>query len=444
MQYTRPRSPVLLLVAVWLMASSAWTGEAVGEEHDVKDPQSGALLMRVVVNAPAKPTKTQPLALLVLLHGMNGHARWLFGYTGLGTRESGMADRCVWLGLKSRGAGWADEDHEAISAAIRWAIATYPIDRRRIYGYGVSHGAMRLHRYAPLHPEWFTACVLMSGDCEQTPPGLPDQRLGDELAQRFYLIHGDADTLVPVGRDQATVSRLRGAGHDVVYREIAGDPHVLSKYPNQIVTPDAFAWLASQRNRFLPLDETEKAAVAEISAAVPAKPTEAAKRLAALDGLAGPAVDELLTSAATSTDTRCRAAAARYVVRWHVGRPAATAVLALTEDRDGDVAAVAIEAAGRLACWQNDDAAERLIAIAQDRKRPAPLRLAATTQLARSWRLQLPCSNRHLPTRDALTALAAAAGAGKISEVAKQGLEGLVGWAAGAVVKLPPWRPAPR
>ena len=438
----RPRRwrPLLLLLACGVTGWNPVTaseGIPKGIDQEIRDPTTNEVLMHAVVVVPPVLPKHR-LGLMVLLHGIGGDARFMFGFTNLGMTANKLADDYVWIGLKSKGKGWADSDHPAMEAAIRWALATYPIDPRRVFGYGISHGAMRLSQFAPLHPEWFAACVLMAGNGPILNATRP--MCGNEVAQRFYIIHGDQDTIVPLEQDRAYAERLRLIQHSVVLREIAGDGHVLGFQPNEVITPDAFAWLEAQRNRAIPLDAHELVTVQRIAKAVSAGTREGVADFAQLDLLAGSDVEAVVASAAMSPLPALRIAAARFAARRLFGAEVVKPLLALVDDPVAAVRKEAIPAVGQLALWQQQDAVALLVARATDSKQPADVRMACATQLARAWRINLPCSNQEQRFGDALKQLSSDAGG--LEKIARKGLEGSVAWFDGAPTIVPPWKPA--
>jgi len=279
--------------------------------------------------------------------------------------------------------------------------------------------------------------VLMAGNGHALPADKPMS--GDEAAQRFYIIHGDNDTIVPVAPDRAYVGHLRQAAFPTVYREIAGDPHVLSWLPHQIITPDAFAWMEAQRNRAIPLDAQEQQVVQSLGTAIEAGKRNVATDFAKIDRLAGQDVDALVIKATESAVPAIRTAAAKYANRRLLGKTAAKALLRLVDDRDAGVRKEAIPAVGQLALWQDDEAVALLIARATDPKRSGDMRQACIAQIARAWRINLPCSNQDKQISETWPKLGRETGG--LGKLVQMGRDGLIGWSDGVVVVLPPWKP---
>ncbi|MBA3686525.1 MAG: hypothetical protein H0W72_14985, partial [Planctomycetes bacterium] len=227
------------LLACASLAAESTTGR-------INDPAGAAPPVAYDAVAPKGPG---PFALIVALHGINGNEHQLVGQLSADLQELGLADRCVVLGLKSQGAGWEDIDHAPIRVAVAWASATWPIDRRRVFAWGYSHGAFRLGVFGHQAQQLFAGVVLLSGGVSgSNQPDAPTPTLP------WYIIHGDADAVVNVDNSRKGATALRSLGYPVVYREIPGEGHATAgSAAAKPFRVDALAWTDHQRNALVPL-----------------------------------------------------------------------------------------------------------------------------------------------------------------------------------------------
>lgn len=158
-----------------------------------------------IAQAPELPT--EPMPLLIMLHGAGGdgaRAERVTGFTDAalanefvvaypnGTRANFIEGELAWNAGACCGLASADrvDDVTFVLTMIAELQAEYSIDASRIYLAGYSNGGMLSYRLACEHSELFAGVAVISGahnysDCEPTQP-VP-----------LLIIHGVADLTVP-------------------------------------------------------------------------------------------------------------------------------------------------------------------------------------------------------------------------------------------------------
>lgn len=129
----------------------------------------------------------------------------------------------LWQGLPARVA----------MAALAQAEREFRTDPDRVYLTGLSLGGNGTWYLAYNHPERFAAIVPVCGfvgSFRGLPPMAPGPDPYAAVAQRIarlpvWIIHGDADSVVPVTESRRMAVALKAAGADVTYRELAGVNH---------------------------------------------------------------------------------------------------------------------------------------------------------------------------------------------------------------------------
>ncbi|MCA9665090.1 MAG: hypothetical protein KC503_05860 [Myxococcales bacterium] len=106
--------------------------------------------------------------------------------------------------------GKGDDDARYLRSLLERVIATYPVDRRRIYAVGHSNGGNMAYRLACFASDLLAAVVSFAGSTHRA--GCAPRRGALSVLQ----IHGDADPVVPytpkrVGRPLGRVAALPGA-----------------------------------------------------------------------------------------------------------------------------------------------------------------------------------------------------------------------------------------
>lgn len=136
---------------------------------------------------------------------------------------------------QSAGRGW---EVETLRALLDDVVASYRVDKERVYLTGLSLGGFGTWSLAAAYPERFAAIVPICGG------GNPaDAKRLKGLA--IWVFHGAEDPLVPLQRSEVMVKALEQAGADVkltVYPD-AGHDSWTETYDN----PELYKWLLEHK-----------------------------------------------------------------------------------------------------------------------------------------------------------------------------------------------------
>jgi len=102
-------------------------------EDELKLPKTKAFIMKYLMFTPDKLPERRELGLILCFHGMNGNETHVVNWVHETVAHLGLAGNYVVIGLKSKGAGWADDDESEVLKTYDWLLATYPIDKRRVF-----------------------------------------------------------------------------------------------------------------------------------------------------------------------------------------------------------------------------------------------------------------------------------------------------------------------
>ena len=129
-------------------------------------------------------------------------------------------------------------DMAAAVAALDEVLAGEPADPARVYLTGLSMGGFGTWDLAARMPERFAAILPICGGY--------DERTAPRLAPLpTWVVHGDADKVVPVERSRSMVAALKAAGGNPTYVEMPGVGH--DSWTPTYRDPVALAWLFGQR-----------------------------------------------------------------------------------------------------------------------------------------------------------------------------------------------------
>lgn len=134
------------------------------------------------------------------------------------------------------GFGWSSP---LVAVFLDRIEAKYPIDPDRVYMTGLSMGGMGTWNFAAAYPDRVAAVAPVSGFGDPSAMS----RLGKLPVWAF---HGDADDVVPIERDEATVDALKKAGGDVTFTVIPHANHAETWGPTYS-NPALYEWLLSHR-----------------------------------------------------------------------------------------------------------------------------------------------------------------------------------------------------
>jgi pimeloyl-ACP methyl ester carboxylesterase len=115
----------------------------------------------------------------------------------------------------------------------------YPIDPARTYLFGHSAGGAGAWYFGEKFPERFAAVAMSAAPT--SPDGFPFDRL---KGMPLMIIHGDADTEVPIARSQAMLKAAKENGLDPEFVVIPGATHgtIVS-----LVEPQVFEFFGKHR-----------------------------------------------------------------------------------------------------------------------------------------------------------------------------------------------------
>lgn len=223
---------------------------AVAGLPGAQPPQTGFLDRSITVERTSYPYQVyvprdydpdRKWPVILFLHGAgergsNGTAQT---QEGLGTALRLWPERwpaiCVFPQAPA-GTVWQGAQARMAMAALEAAEAEFNTDPDRVYLTGISMGGNGTWYLGYQHPERFAAMVAICGFLEFasdryplfTPPEAKDSY--GEVAARIagvpvWVVHGAADSVVPVEQSRRMVAALHAVGADVRYVEFPGVDH---------------------------------------------------------------------------------------------------------------------------------------------------------------------------------------------------------------------------
>src|SRR5262245_26823902 len=152
---------------------------------------------------------------------------------------------------------WSVAPGDAALAALDATAAEFAIDRQRIYLTGLSMGGHGSWYLAYHHHDRFAAMLVICGFVGDRPgrptfvsagEGSPYQRMAARIKTLpTWIVHGEADSLVPVAESRCMAEALRAAGADVHYTELPGTDH--DSWTATYASEAILQWLFAQRRR---------------------------------------------------------------------------------------------------------------------------------------------------------------------------------------------------
>lgn len=392
----------------WSAAPPGQTGESRGE---LKDPQTGSLVMRYQAYAPAALPAGRTLGLIVGFHGLGGNEAAAQGaYWPM--KALGLDQDYVFIGGKSTGNGWELGDEDRLMQFIDWAETVYPIDHRRVFFWGHSNGGWAVGNFGSRHADRIAGIVRWSGYGVFVPPAKNPVNTMTE----FYLVHGDADPTVNVSGSRNYHQALLAQNHRYVYREVRDGDHgnILSIQP---ISQDAARWVHFLRHKTIPPPAEDTALLKRL---FKAKDSDVATLLQPdtwddLVRIGAPCTWPIVAKAVKSKDPAVRLSAAQACARTAFAPDEAVAALTkLAEDDDDAVRQAAIAALGVHANWRSGPAQLALARLALNAKKVALAdRSAAATALAAA--LPLPFHGNFADDAIAFEGIVALLGADELS-----------------------------
>lgn len=331
---------------------------------------------------PAKRRPGAPVGLLLTFHGANGNAGSLVGKAEEMLQKVEVRDDYVVIGLKSKEVGWTDKDDEPVKTFIPWAIKTYNVDPRRVFGFGVSSGAWYLNRFAPENSE-----LLAGAICYVAGMGRVPKSEAPKTHAELYWVVGHKDPGPPPSTTRPQYEAFAKAGFRAVYREMLDHAHEGPKPPTQ---DEAIHWMRALRNkRVAPggddaefLKKFEDAGRAESALST-------ASTWLRVAAIGGPQVSAIVVKGLASERAGVRSNAAQACAQVMVDDAAVDALLPLLDDKDAKARRSAISALAFQGKWNYAQARGALAAFALDEKRSEADRKAAIAGLAEIVRIDL-------------------------------------------------------
>jgi predicted esterase len=374
----KPRAVCLLLALSTVLAAAA-----VRDEAGVITAEDGkTAIVTYAARIPTPGPRDPAPGLIVALHGINGNEQQLVDPISKALQAAKREGAYMVLGLKSKGAGWEDVDHQPIRDAVAWAIRVHHVDPRRVFAWGYSHGAIRLGHFAAQAEDLFAGAVLWSGTCDKLP--------ADGAGLAYYVVHGDKDPTVKPDNIRAARDRMRTLGIRLVYHELAGGDHGAAFSIGRPLWPDHIQWLDALRNARQPEPPgiaawLEKAGAefdkdGKLSAAT-------AKGFPLLGEAAGPATDALLVKLLQAKTANLRRGAATLCTPRLYGDRVIAALIAMIDDNDHQTQAEVIKALALAADLGIAPAQEALCNVVTTH-RSVPLRNTALEALLPALRNQ--------------------------------------------------------
>lgn len=239
------------LAAAEQVAAEAKNGQDpwVGRTGDFKRHyflKAAGEIMPYHLYVPAACAPPHPCPLIVALHGLGGNEDSMLGplYNVSKLAEQHGYIVAAPLGYRSD-AGYgafrvssqsnrrSDLSEEDVMEVLQLVRQQYKIDENRIYLMGHSMGGYGTWAMAADHPEIWAALGPISGG--GNPASVERFKTIPEV-----VVHGDADTVVPVTASRAMVDAMKKLGTEVKYIEVPGGSHISVAGSNMAAIFDFF------------------------------------------------------------------------------------------------------------------------------------------------------------------------------------------------------------
>lgn len=186
---------------------------------------------------PDPMDKLDPKPVVIFLHGRSlsgSDLNRVKKYGTIAAIEKGRdIDAYVIAPQVSSGAWW---EPEKVMDIVDWAWENYNIDEDRVYVIGMSLGGYGAIDVANAYPDRIAACLSMCGGSYQKD--------FSGLAQvPTWIIHGTADTAVPVSQSDRVVNEVKKIADSdrMIYQRVPGMNH--SRPARYFNIPEVYDWL---------------------------------------------------------------------------------------------------------------------------------------------------------------------------------------------------------
>lgn len=443
---------VKFLMVVLIGMSYGQEAPRTGTFIDIlKFPNGDTMKLKALV--PENLPKEKKLGLILAFHPHGGNENSMVNWPSkvFLERQKVLNDYVI-VGLKSgRPNGyiehvgdWEPVDHGPSYQTFQWALKTYPIDPRRVHIIGWSRGGFMATRfiwrylkdfatvtaYAGAHsPDWnrkslggypnqdWVKLKWENGKVNGKWSGkrfdyrvdfsenslnefLPKNRdkeaeLADFLPE-FYHVHGDQDYVIDVNLTRCFTRELGKKGVRYIYRELDGVNHagVFQGNPvNLTVNDDVFAWINANRNKILPLNESDKKILATIENSISTmgktRAIQLIKEAARIGGHhAGKALIKAFRS--KSKDIQMAAVTSGYTTSYGPAFNAKLGKLIKDDKVEKDVRFNACHVLGNYAKWRQLDAQKIILDTVLDTSLSQFIRFQLITAISRSYELMVP------------------------------------------------------
>lgn len=215
------------------------------------DPLVSESGLKYLIHEPAKkPYAKAPL--MIMLHGTGGGFAYFEGWIAACLKKGYVVVTPESSGCGTPTSGnfnnddqkrWDSVDIPNVISLVKEILNKYNVDRRRVGLLGFSNGAYYATRIGLGAPELFQSVVCIAGGIGGR--GWTDQ----SRSMGVYIIHGTADTSVPVAQGKSLADQLKADGFpNVIYKEFPGRDH--ETFPEE--AEPVLKWLEPQRHAFTP------------------------------------------------------------------------------------------------------------------------------------------------------------------------------------------------
>jgi predicted esterase len=189
---------------------------------------------------------------MIMLHGTGGgfayFEGWISacrkkGYVVVTPESSGCGTPASGNSSNDDQKRWDSVDIPNVIGLVKEVMNKYNVDRRRVCIMGFSNGAFYATRIGLGAPELFQSVVCIAG-------GIGGKGWTDKSRDMgVYIIHGTADTSVPVDKGKSLADQLKADGFkNVICREFPGRDH--ETFPEE--AEPCLKWLEPQKKPFTP------------------------------------------------------------------------------------------------------------------------------------------------------------------------------------------------
>lgn len=370
--------------AIWCFLLALTLPCAALEDRELRagDQKDGSVIITYCLRLPEPVVAGRHYPLIICFHGHGGRAQHHAGHVLTVLKNLGLQNEVIVVGAKSQNAGWEPADHVPVTKLLEWALATHPVDARRVYTHGMSSGGNMSGLYALSHPQLIAAGVLYGSGISvgkmATPPD-PTTTHPD-----LYLVMGQQDDDPHKNHGQSTTRWLTERKFTHIYRF----PEDLAHTPEHPVTNrDSMQWLLHQRHKTIAPPEADLDALRTLATST-ANIDDAA--VATLARIGGPPAAAVVIKQLARRESTIHSALLRVGQETCLGDEVHAQIgKRLLKSTDADVRHAAIALYAQEVRWRYTVAREALLHIVSDRKREVAEREAAATGLAEAVAYQI-------------------------------------------------------